>query len=436
MNERDVTRLSDYLGGQLAPPEAKALERELDERPELAAELEVLREQDRALAAAFAPLKRASEARAADLAAPTVSSAEGRALRGPGLDGRRARARAWAWLAAGVAAGALATGTLLRWGSPAEPGTLDRIPARALATLEHALGPIESLPAAGGATVTLATGAELAPGTVLRTPARGKCSLLLADGSRLRVDGETELVLVASRRVALRRGRVHAEVQPSLERFCAEAGPSLVEVLGTRLDLAQRLGAPGSEHAGRELTELTVLEGSALLCGTRVDAGNFATALDGRLEHVREAQDLLLATSWVNELLAFEPEREREFQQRIDALLAMLGRTKMAHLYEWEIRSLGDHCTLPLLRYVESADSRSEPGRRRDAARILADVAAPRHLASLTELLTDQDPAVRVSAAHGIERLTGGLAAGSPADFAGADFATRAARWAAELERR
>jgi hypothetical protein len=147
-------------------------------------------------------------------------------------------------------------------------------------------------------------------------------------------------------------------------------------------------------------------------------------------------EDLLLATSWVNELLAFEPGREQEFQERIDALLAMLGRTKMAHLYEWEIRSLGDRCALPLLRYVESEGSRGEGGRRRDAARILADVAAPRQLQGLAELLTDSDPAVRTSAARGIERLTGGLSAGAPEDLAGPGFAELAARWRAELQGR
>ena len=435
MNEHDVTLLSAYLDGVLAPAEAKALEQELRARPELAAELGALREQDAALSAAFAPLRRAAESRAAATLVPGVARPEGERELSRGGE-PSTHPRPWGWLLAGLAAGALVTGTLLRWGAAPAPPSLAPESAPPLARLEHALGPIESVDAGGGAGAQLPTGAELRTGSGVRTPPGGKSTLLLADGTHVRLDGSTELVLLGPRRVALRRGRVHAEVRPAEERFLAEAGPSLVEVLGTRLDLTQRLGAAGSEHAGRELTELAVLEGSALLCGTRVEAGMLATALDGRFEHVREAQDLLLATSWVNELLAFEPEREREFQERIDALLAMLGRTKMAHLYEWEIRSLGDHCALPILRYVESADSRGEPARRRDAARILADVAAPRHLAGLAELLTDADAEVRVSAARGIERLTGGLGSGDAADFRGDGFAELAARWRAELERR
>jgi hypothetical protein len=207
-------------------------------------------------------------------------------------------------------------------------------------------------------------------------------------------------------------------------------------VLGTRLDLTQRVGEPGSENEGRALTELALLEGSALLCGTRVEAGQLATAVDGRFAHAREAKDLLLVTSWVNELLAFEPGREREFQERVDALLAMLGRTKVAHLYEWEIRSLGDHCALPLLRYVESEGSNAEPRQRHEAARILADVADVTQLAGLAALLDDADPEVRVSAARGVARLTGGLPGDSPGSFAEPDFAERAARWRAVLERR
>jgi hypothetical protein len=435
MNAPELARLSLFLDGRLAADEARTLERELAERPELAAELAALREQDHALEAAFAPLRRAVEARADALAAAASALPATRLESAPEP---HARARPWVWLAAGLAAGVLATGTLLRFGpAPTEPPrTPPSAPGIAFARLEHALGPVEHAPAPLAPLVTLATGAELRNGAVLRTPRDGKCTLLLADGSRLRLDGGTELVLAGPRRVMLARGRMHAEVRPAGERFRAEAGASVVEVLGTRLDLAQRIGAQGSEHAGRELTELAVLEGSALLCGTRVEAGTLATALDGRFVHAREVEDLLVVTSWVNELLAFEPDREQEFQARVDSLLASLGRTKMAHLLEWEIRSLGDHCALPLLRFVESEESRGESARRRDAARILADVATLQHLPGLAELLTDADPEVRVSAARGIQRLTGGIVAGSPDDLAGSGFAEHAAAWRAVLERR
>lgn len=144
---------------------------------------------------------------------------------------------------------------------------------------------------------------------------------------------------------------------------------------------------------------------------------------------------MLLATSWVNELLAFEPDREQEFQQRVDALLAMLGRTKMAHLYEWEIRSLGDHCALPLLRYVESPDLFVEPHQRQDAARILADVATRQHLPGLLALLDDPDPEVRVCAARGVARLTGRFPDESPESFRATDHAERARAWRERVER-
>lgn len=437
MNEHDVARLSAHMDGALPPGEAQALERELRERPELAAEFAALREQDRALDRAFAPLRQTALARAAglELGASTRSARPGARHEDRAPPG----ARSWAWLAAGLAAGVLVTGSVLRWGrTPAEHGKPPLAQGDACARLEHALGPVEAWPAGGAdePAAALVTGAELRPGTRLRTPDGAKCTLILADESRLRLDSGTELVLAGPRRVALRRGRLNAEIRPASERFRAEAGASVVEVLGTRFDLAHRMGAPGTEHAGRELTELAVLEGSALLCGERVEAGRRATALDGRFAHAEEAEDLLLITSWVNELIAFEPDRSAEFQERVDALLAMIGRTKMAHLYEWEIRSLGDHCALPLLRYVESEDSRSEVARRRDAARILADVATVQHLGGLAELLNDPDPEVRVSVARGILRLTGGYLGGSPEDFAGQGFAERAAQWRERLKGR
>jgi len=428
MSARDVERLSTLLDGALPPAEARALEAEIAARPELAGELRALREQDRTLRQAFAPLRHASLARAEALATvlarrPAPEPAAGRT--GP---------RAWAWIAVGFAAGVLVTSALLRGVTPgpAHPPT----GAPPLAELERALGSVEAAGAEGAPAALLAEGAALAPGALVRTPERSRCTLLLADGSRLRLDGGTELVLAGERHVELRRGRLYAEIRPAAERFRADAGASEVEVVGTRLDLAQRIAPAGSADAGHALTELAVLEGRALLCGTPVEAGSLATAVDGTFAHARAADDLLLLTSWVNELIAFEPDHAHELQERVDALLAMLGRSKMEFLYEGEIRSLGDHCALPLLRYVESEGSLDEVARRRDAARILADVAAPEHEDGLAGLLTDPDPEVRTSAARGLVRLTGGFASGVPEDFAGPRWAELAAAWRAELARR
>ena len=61
---------------------------------------------------------------------------------------------------------------------------------------------------------------------------------------------------------------------------------------------------------------------------------------------------------------------------------------------------------LPLVRYLESSRSNGDSAKRIKAAGIVADVAQPRSIPLLIELLADQDPQVRFHAARGLERLT------------------------------
>jgi hypothetical protein len=87
-------------------------------------------------------------------------------------------------------------------------------------------------------------------------------------------------------------------------------------------------------------------------------------------------------------------------------ILAQLGQAKLAHLYEEEIRRLGDHCVLPLVRFLESSRSQGDERKRVRAASIVADAAQPRSIPLLIELLADENPEVRFHAARGLERLT------------------------------
>ncbi len=78
----------------------------------------------------------------------------------------------------------------------------------------------------------------------------------------------------------------------------------------------------------------------------------------------------------------------------------------MRYLYEEEIRRLGDHCVLPLVRFLESSRSQGDETKRVRAAGIVADVAQPRSIPLLIELLADENPQVRSHAARGLQRLT------------------------------
>jgi HEAT repeat protein len=78
----------------------------------------------------------------------------------------------------------------------------------------------------------------------------------------------------------------------------------------------------------------------------------------------------------------------------------------MDNLAEDEILSLGDHCVLPITRYIQSERSRSDLDKRRRAAKILSDIAQPQSIPHLIELLADDEPEVRYQAAKALERLT------------------------------
>jgi hypothetical protein len=93
-------------------------------------------------------------------------------------------------------------------------------------------------------------------------------------------------------------------------------------------------------------------------------------------------------------------------------LLAQIGEGKVTYMHEKEILELGDHCVLPLARFIQSERSRNDPYKRINAARILAKIAQPWSVPDLIELLRDRDAEVRYYAAKALERLTDGVTHG------------------------
>ncbi|MEK6262410.1 MAG: hypothetical protein AABP62_27745 [Planctomycetota bacterium] len=134
--------------------------------------------------------------------------------------------------------------------------------------------------------------------------------------------------------------------------------------------------------------------------------GEIARIVEGQLVIERHHADALLSTSWMQSLLVRKGHDSAELGDRVNRLLANLGRSKMANLYEDEIRSLGEHAVLPLLRFVQSPTSRDDPGKRLSAMAIIADVAPTWVIGDLIGLLSDDEPHVRTQAATALLRLT------------------------------
>jgi hypothetical protein len=257
-------------------------------------------------------------------------------------------------------------------------------------------------------------GQGLLPGTRVRTGPDLRCELHAADGSAVRLNSRTEVVVAAPRQFNLVLGQIMARVAPAHEAFEVHLADATVTALGTEFDVLRGSGE----------TVLSVLEGQ-----TRVDLGNLSRVVregstavirDGRVEEVRKRS--VQVANWTRDLILLKgrnnPELNSLVLHQLDDIMAQLGRLKMESADESEIRSLGDHCVLPLARYIQSDRSKSpqDSRKRHTAARILSDLAQPWSVGDLVLLLGDADGEVRFQAARALKRLTGATF-GAPEDW-------------------
>jgi hypothetical protein len=204
------------------------------------------------------------------------------------------------------------------------------------------------------------------------------------------------------------------------EPFQAAAGPVTFTAIRTKDDFSSEDRARVISFRGPVLfdvqadpgqTNLTVIEGCVEAKSeskeASVNPGQQLLCPDGHLGDPKPVENLASATSWLNEILILKGRDNPELNRRIDDLLAQIGATKIDFMYEDEIRGLGDHCVVPLVRYIESDRSSGEEAKRATAAKIVSDVAPPWAIPELLHLLNDHNGDVRASAATALQRLTG-----------------------------
>jgi hypothetical protein len=246
------------------------------------------------------------------------------------------------------------------------------------------------------------TGGAVPAGASVRTGPDVRCELRTADGSEVRLNAATEIQLQSPRRFSLAVGQVWSSVAKAPDAFEAKAADATFTALGTQFDLA---------CAEPKQALCTVVEGKVRVTCPGGDAtlaaGHQLTVAAGRLGDQQAVHNLALATRWVNEILVMKGRDNPELARRIDDLMANIGQQKMSFMFEEEIRALGDHCVIPLTKYIESPRSAGDPARRATAARIVADVAPPWAIPQLIELLGDKQGEVRADAATALQRLTG-----------------------------
>ncbi len=416
MNCEDAANLANArLDGGLGPEETALLEIHLGECPACRAMVEATTLQDAMLRRAFAGRREAAR----ELAERVIER----------MPGRRQRRIPWLAMGLSAAAGFAVAFAALRATMPIQRTVsvastlplITRTTQPSVAHLSLATGAVQFRCPGDAAWSAMPTGGTVPAGTKVRTGADVRCELVTADGSAIRMNANTEVAIASPRKFELSSGQTWSTVahRATDDPFEAKAQAATFTALGTQFDLS--LAEPTR-------VMLTVAEGKVKVgaagASTVVDAGEQLTVAEGRLGDKQSVSNLAVATRWVNEILVMKGRDDPELAKRVDDLFAQIGQQKMSFMYEEEIRSLGDHCVIPLVRFIESDRSKDESAKRAVAARIVSDVAPAWAIPELIDLLADRSGEVRYYAALALHRLTGRDVGRSPDQW-------RADSWAA-----
>lgn len=246
----------------------------------------------------------------------------------------------------------------------------------------------------------------------VRTAPDVRCELKTSDGSVIRLNDKTEVKLLGSSSIELHQGQLwcRSPQEASLEVRVASiesspdpkspqptmwsAGASSMVTCNDKSSQVQVVSAEGEINLRTAAGE------------QRLGPGQVAEISGGQVIKPGNRVDPLLSTRWMQPLLVSRGADNTELQQRVDTLLAQIGRAKIATYYEQEIRSLGEHAVLPLVRFIQSPLAAEDPRRRADAMRITADLAPVWLIPDLIDLLEDREAYVRQMSAATLFRLT------------------------------
>lgn len=308
-----------------------------------------------------------------------------------------------------------------------------------VAHLSLATGAVFVCPSASDDWHALETGGVVQAGMKVRTGPKVLCEFNMKDGSQVRMNADTQVTLTSARNVEVTGGQVYSNI-----RGQANDAPFVVKTASAQATLTGQDTAFDVACSPAKTT-CTVVEGSVKMAAAGkenvVKGGETVSLAGGKFSDKKPVENLMHATQWVDEILVLKGRDNPELGKRIDDIFAQLGRDKMWFMHAEEVKRLGDHCIVPLCRYIESDRSkatRDDEMKRREAARIIGDVATTWAIPELINLLDDEDGEVRYPAAVALQRLTGQDQGQPPAQWRDQELMTCApsiAKWHAWWEK-
>ncbi len=397
--ERIEELINAAIDGESTPADGSANRQSLAGEAGLESLEAAIRGQDGLLRAAFASRRAAGDAVAervfASLAPPPTAAA-----------GPSRAARLWGLLPIllSLAAGFLFAVVLFRPWEKSSHSTVVGPTPLAVATVAHltvATGPVDVASLSQRIPFTCPAGGPIESGAAVSTGSQSRCELATTDGSAVRLDIDTKVNFEHSRTISMQQGQVWSCVAPGKEPFAVKSPQATV----TANDGCFDLECKPSETVVRVAKGTAQVRDSA---GQRtIAAGQEVRIRDGAVADERAVKDFILATRWLNDLLALKGPDNPELQERLERIFAEIGAAKIGYLYEQEIRAMGDASVSPLIYFLKRSTGDADQQRRVIAARLLADLAPPRTIPDLIGLLPDENAQVRFFIAQALTRLTG-----------------------------
>lgn len=246
----------------------------------------------------------------------------------------------------------------------------------------------------------------------IRTGSTSVCELRTKSDAIVRLNQQTELILLKPAKVELVTGELwcrapaSAGVEICTTSQSSQAPPGQVFTCPSDTEMQWR-ALPDKQVSCLDVASTPAqIKSSQATC--TIQPGECLTFGSGILKSESRNFDTVEATNWQLPLLVLRNPHDFELRDRLTGILSMVGRSKAAYLYEDQIRNLGSPGAIPLLAYVRSPDSLTDQDLRLRAMGFAAELAGKDSLPDLEALLEDSDATVRTLAARAIRRLQPG----------------------------